>query len=75
MARQYDGNKTKVAEDTIRSRPYNKNEIAMGMLEYKLNALRKDNLGNGWEEVENHIEDAPNGQKVVVLKRAKYEYR
>lgn len=75
MARQYDGIKTKVAEDTIRSRPYDKKEIAAGMLEYKLNALREGNLGNGWEEVENHIEDGPNGQKVVVLKRAKYEYR
>lgn len=75
MERQYDGIKTKVAEDTIRSRWYDKNEVAQGMPEWKLNALREGNLGNGWEEEKGYIEDGHNGQKRAVLKRAKYEYR
>ena len=75
MARQCDGIKTKVGEDHIYSRWYDKNEVAMGMPEYKLNALREENLVKGWEEEKGYIEDGPNGQKRAVLKRVKYEYR
>lgn len=74
MDRQFGGNKVKVKEYTDVSRWYNANEVRMGMIEYKLAGFR-ENLGNGWEEVEHKIEDGLNGSKRVVLKRAKYEYR
>ena len=74
MDRQFGGKKVMVKEDTDVSRWYDANEVAQGMIEYKLAGFR-GNLGNGWEEVEHKIEDGPNGSKRVLLKRAKYEYR
>lgn len=75
MDGRFDGKKrVKVKEFTDISKWYDKDDIRMGMLEYKLNGFR-ENLGDGWEEVESKIEDGPNGTKRVVLVRAKYEYR
>ena len=74
MDRQVGTNKVKVKEYTDVSRWYDANEVRQGMIEYKLAGFR-ENLGNGWDEVEHKIEDGPNGTKRVVLKRAKYEYR
>lgn len=74
MDRQFGTNKVKVKEYTDVSRWYDANEVRQGMIEYKLAGFR-ENLGNGWDEVEHKIEDGPNGTKRVVLKRAKYEYR
>lgn len=74
MDRRFGGNKVKVNEYTDVSRWYDANEVAQGMTEYKLAGFR-ENLGDGWEEVEHKIEDGPNGSKRVLLTRAKYEYR
>ena len=42
------------------------------MSEWKLNAMKAELLGNGWEEVNSFIRDGANGSKQAVLVRVKY---
>ena len=63
---------------TEESRWYDKDEMTtvgnktVHMSEWKLNAMKAELLGNGWEEVNSFIRDGANGSKQAVLVRVKY---